>query len=400
MESLREIYISGPGPSSSHTIGPMKAALDFSCDLKNVDVIDVFLYGSLALTGAGHGTDVVITKALKDFKSKIHFLKNKGRLLHPNTMVFVAKKDNKIIKKQKYFSVGGGKIIKQFDDKKTDDLYKFKTFNDLKKYIEKRKISLVDFINETEDKDFDNYLCSQLSKMFKLIERNLKISGVLPGPLKTKRVAKDIFAEASILNGQEEKHIMLMTAFAYACSEGNAANDEVVTAPTCGSCGVLPSVLYYEYKYGNCDIPKIIDAMKVAGVFGNICKQNASISGAVLGCQAEVGVATAMAAAALCYIHDLSLYQTEYAAECALEHFLGLTCDPVGGYVHIPCIERNGVGAVRAYSSYLYAKNIAPHRKNKVSFDDVVSAMKETGLALHKDFKETALGGLARLFKR
>lgn len=399
MESIKDIFIEGPGPSSSHTIGPAKAAVDFRTDLGEVDNIIVTLCGSLALTGKGHSTDTVILKMLSDYKVEIVFDYNLVGLKHPNTVIFKAFKDGKIVKEKTYLSVGGGKVVSDLKDVKIKNVYPFNSFNEIKKYSEENHLSLVEIVNHFENSDINAYFENAINVMFKNIEANIKKDGILPGSLKLKRVSKSIYENSLKIEDPEEQKTMLITAFAYACLEGNASGDIVVTAPTCGSCGIVPSLLYFEYKYNHVAKEKLIDSLKVAGLFGNVCKKNASISGAVLGCQAEVGVASLMASAALAYIHNLSLYQIEYASEVALEHFLGLTCDPVDGYVQIPCIERNGIGALHAYNSYLYAKNIAPVRRNKVSFDDVVLAMKMTGESLNSDYKETSIGGLAKVIK-
>ncbi len=398
MDSIKKLFIVGPGPSSSHTIGPNRAALDFTKDLKNVDKIKVILYGSLALTGKGHFTDNVIINTLKGIDTEVYFDLIKKDLKHPNTMEFKAYFNGALVKEQIYYSIGGGEIVKDLKDVHKNDVYKLNHFNDIYKYISSMNMSLIDYVNENEGSDLDEYLSNVLDNMFKEVETNLKKEGTIPGPIGLKRVAKSIYENA--LNEEKvESKLMLISSFAYACLEGNACGDMVVTAPTCGSCGILPAVLYYEYNFKHKDKKALINSLKVAGLFGNICKENASISGAVLGCQAEVGVATAMATAALCYVNLLSTEQIQYGAEVALEHFLGLTCDPVLGYVQIPCIERNGIGAMRAYESYLYAKNIAPIRKNKVSFDKVVEAMRVTGVSLNSDYKETSRGGLASLIK-
>ncbi len=398
MDSIKNLFIVGPGPSSSHTIGPSKAALDFVKDINKVDKIIVTLYGSLALTGKGHFTDKAIKNSLKEINTEVNFDLNKKDLNHPNTMTFKAYLNGAEIKEQTYYSVGGGKIVTDLNKVSNDEVYKLKHFSDISAYISRMNMSLVDYVNENEDDSIDEYLEQTLDFMFEEVENNLKKEGQIPGPIGLIRVAKKIYENA--LNEQNNESIlMLISSFAYACLEGNASGDTVVTAPTCGSCGILPAVLYYEYNYKHKDKKTLIDSLKVAGLFGNICKENASISGAVLGCQAEVGVATAMATAALCYANSLTTEQIEYGAEVALEHFLGLTCDPVLGYVQIPCIERNGVGAMRAYESYLYAKNIAPIRKNKVSFDKVVEAMRVTGNSLNPDYKETSRGGLASIIK-
>lgn len=398
MESIKELFITGPGPSSSHTIGPSKAAKDFIIGLPKDSKIVVTLFGSLALTGKGHLTDKIIKDILINFDSEILFDFTTKDLKHPNTLTFKAYQNGNIIKDKTYYSIGGGKIVTDLNHIDSEIIYDLNTFEEIKEYCSRNKMSLVDYVNQKENKGIDSYLENVLDTMFKEVDSNINKEGLIPGSLRLSRVAKTIFNEAQKLS-DDEKKVMLLTAFAYSCVEGNASGDIVVTAPTCGSCGIIPATLYYEYHYKNIDKKTLIDSLKVAGLFGNLCKENASISGAMLGCQAEVGVASAMATAALCYINKLSTYQIEYGAEVALEHFLGLTCDPVDGYVQIPCIERNGIAAMRADVSYLYAKNIAPLRKNRVSFDDVVKAMKVTGESLNSDYKETSIGGLASLIR-
>lgn len=399
MESIKNIFIIGYGPSSSHTIGPYKACLSF-IENNDFDFVEVYLYGSLALTGRGHLTDVIIKKALNSIPNEVIFVNKLDNLKHPNTLLCKGYKNNILIKEQEYYSLGGGKISKNLDKNYiSEDVYPFNNFEEIKEYLKSNNLDLINFINKFENNDLDEYFENIFNKIIFEVENNLFKEGIIPGKLKLQRVSKKIYNDALKLNSEEEKKVMLVTSFAYACSEGNACGEEVVTAPTCGSCGVLPSICYYEYKYNKRDKKDIINALKIAGLIGNICKCNASISGAVHGCQAEIGVAASMASAALAYLNNLSLYQIEYAAEVALEHFLGLTCDPVMGYVQIPCIERNGIAAMRAYTSYFYAKNISIYRVNRVSLDDVVYTMRITGDSLNPDYKETSKGGLAKLFK-
>lgn len=256
---------------------------------------------------------------------------------------------------------------------------------------------LKEFVDNFESSDIDEYLNNIVETMFKSIEDGLSKTSKIPG-LGLERVASKLYENSLLLEGSEKVN-MLLTSFAYAVSENNASGEMIVTAPTCGSAGIIPSILYYEEKINKIDRKKIIDSLKVGGIFGNLAKKNASISGAIGGCQAEIGVASAMGAAIFAYINNLSIYQIEYASEVALEHFLGLTCDPVKGYVQIPCIERNGIGVLRSYNSYLYSKNIAPLRKNKVSYDEVIETMKITGNDLSSLYKETSEGGLAKIIK-
>ena len=402
MPSIKYIYKIGPGPSSSHTIGPYHAAMNFMQKYKDVDEVKVILYGSLALTGKGHGTDKILLETLYGRKTSIEFNYDLENLQHPNTLDFYGYQNGKLIGKKRYYSIGGGEI--EIEGEKRPErkkIYPFNTFDGLKNYMNKHSISdIAQVVDTFEGKIIDEHLNTVFDYMINEIESNLDKTGYLPGNLGVKRVAKDIYTKALNTEDPFEKRILFITAYAYAASEGNAAGSLVVTAPTCGSCGVLPALLYYEQEFRAVDRSQIINALKVAGLLANIIIKNASISGATLGCQAEIGSAASIAGAALAHIHGLSTYQIEYAAELALEHFLGLTCDPVNGYVQIPCIERNGIGALRSLMSYIYAKDISILRKNKVSFDEVVKAMKITGESLSKDYKETAIGGLAKIIHK
>lgn len=407
MKSIKELYKIGPGPSSSHTIGPFKAINHFINENKNLidneSMIHIILYGSLALTGKGHLTDKILGEVLNknNIKSSIIFDISKRDLLHPNTMEILLIKEEKIIKKHTYFSIGGGDIlIDSLDNLKEKEVYPFNSFNEIKIYAKTNTIfDLKDIVDEFEDKDINEYLKNILYTMLESVKFGLDQEGYLPGSLHIKKIAKELFNNANKINYDVEKIEMLLTSFAYAVSENNASGNVVVTAPTCGSCGIIPSILFYYKFYKNYDDEKLINSLKVASLFGNVAKTKASISGAVHGCQAEIGVASAMGAAMFSYLNNLNIYQIEYASEVALEHFLGLTCDPVKGMVQIPCIERNGIGVLRSKSAYLYAKNISILRKNRVSFDNCVEAMKITGDSLKTEYKETSEGGLAKIIE-
>ena len=409
LDSIKNLYIYGPGPSSSHTIGPYRASLDFVNSNKkdfNFTRIDVILYGSLALTGIGHGTDKIIKDTIeKEFNIKCNVLFNidEKNLEHPNTMRFLGYNDKNEVISNKYFSIGGGEIVKDnlsLKEKK-NYVYPFSSFTDVKNYAKEHQIEDLSKIADIfEDNDLNYYLLDILDKMLKSVEVGLSLDGVLPGTLKLKKVAKKMYENALTINDVAERKEMLLSAFSYAVSENNADGKMIVTGPTCGSAGIIPSILYYYKNYLNTSDEKLINSLKVGAFFGLVAKQNASISGAMDGCQAEIGVASSMGAAILSYLNNLTIYQIEYASEVALEHFLGLTCDPVEGYVQIPCIERNGIGVLRSYASYLYAKNIAPLRKNRVSYDDVIKTMKMTGDDIDPSYKETSIGGLARILKK
>lgn len=405
MKSLEKLFRIGEGPSSSHTIAPGNAAASFKRLLSSeVTSVHVILYGSLALTGVGHGTDTSIKKNLLPYFSYFSF-DTKTKVQHPNEMKFVAMKGDKALFERTYDSLGGGEISSPDDPAVNErDIYPFRTFDEIKEYIQKNHLSdMKEFCLRFESISIDAYLGKVVDVMFSSVRNGLSASGKIiangNSRLQVTRKASDIYHNALTIQDSEARRTMILSSYAYAVSEGNACHEELVTAPTCGSSGILPAVLYYAYHDLGISKEKIKDSLYLAGMIGNIVKQNASIAGAIGGCQAEVGTATSMASAALCYLDDLSLYQAEYASECAMEHFLGLSCDPVDGYVIIPCIERNGIGTLHAYDSYLYAKYIAPLKKNQVSFDNVVSAMKLTGDALASAYKETALGGLAHILK-
>lgn len=397
MKSLYSLYRIGPGPSSSHTIGPKIAAEDFLSHLVDVDQIDVFLYASFALTGPGHKTDLIIKKVLKDYPTNIHFdIKEKSP--HPNTVKFIGYKNNEPIIERTYLSIGGGELICLEDDSvESKDIYPFNNFTEIKQYLYENNItSLADFVYLYEKDDIKQYLGKILEAMFSSIEKGLSTEGKVQAGknLFIDRVAPKLYQ--SQLNSSNKDNTMLLASFAYAVSEENASGGELVTAPTCGSAGVLPAVLYYSYLSGKSN-SELIDALAVAGLVGNLFKQNATISGAVGGCQAEIGVAVCMASAALCHLDHLTIEQIEYAAELAMEHQLGLTCDPIDGFVAIPCIERNAVGAVRALESYTFAKWVSTNRKNVMSLDDIIETMKITGDGLSSDYKETSIGGISKI---
>lgn len=407
MKSLSKLYRYGPGPSSSHTIAPAIAARSFKGLIEKLspDKIRVTLYGSLALTGQGHKTDLAVIDALKPYETEVVF-DEKTRVIHPLSLCFEAFKGTELLLARHYASLGGGEVTSTDDESVCEkDIYPYRNLEEIKADMSARAIpNLKEFCLLYEDSSIDGYLLDALKRMFAAIERGLQTEEYLPSNdnprLHWKRCAKGIYKTALDIHDPDAKREMLISAFAYAAAENSASGAEVVTAPTCGSSGVLPAILYYEYKILGKPLEQVRDSLYAAGIFGNLVKQNASIAGAIGGCQAEIGTASSMAAAALCELEGLSLYQSEYAAECAMEHFLGLSCDPVDGYVIIPCIERNGMGALRAYDSYLYARYIAPLRKNQVSFDDVVEAMKLTGDSLTSAYKETAEGGLAEILKR
>ncbi|MBP5091506.1 MAG: L-serine ammonia-lyase, iron-sulfur-dependent, subunit alpha [Bacilli bacterium] len=406
MKSLSKLFRIGLGPSSSHTIAPSIAAACFRrfLDEDNSVEVEVTFYGSLAATGIGHHSDRAVKEALLPFSSHIVFDPH-THVDHPLTMGFSAVlKDGTKINKT-YVSLGGGEVSSPDDQEANEgDIYPFKNLKEIISFMRKEGIKTwKEFCLRYEKEDIDDYLKDALRHMFSCIEKGLSSKADIPANgnprLHWKRSAGAIYQRAQTIEDLDAKREILLTAYAYAVAESSASGEDIVTAPTCGSSGVLPAILYYEYHDLGKPFDEVKDALYGAGIFGNIVKQNASIAGAIGGCQAEIGTASSMAAAAFCELSGLKIREQEYAAECAMEHFLGLSCDPVDGYVIIPCIERNGMGALRAYDAYLYARYISPIRMNMVSFDDVVGAMKLTGDALTSAYKETAEGGLAKILK-
>lgn len=399
MESIRSLIKIGVGPSSSHTFGPMQASKVILEKHNNGDFFDVYLYGSLSLTGKGHLTDAIIESVLPKNKVKVHFM-DTSLPGHPNGMEFVVKENGEDFKYTVY-SVGGGAIL--FDGKtlkKEQAIYPHKSMDEIMEYLESNQLSFFDYVLKYEDNNIISYLNDVLDAMFKSVEDGLCDTGLLPGTLELKKVAKDLYNHALNESNVGEQERLFLSSYAYAVSEQNAAGHTIVTSPTCGASGILPAVLYFSKNNINIDRDKIIEALAVASLFGNVIKRNATISGAKGGCQAEVGSACAMAAASYALVLGLNNNAIEYAAEMGLEHNLGLTCDPVRGYVQIPCIERNGFGAIRAVDAALYAKRLGQLRDNKISFDAVVRVMNETGNDLHEHYKETSLGGLAKEYER
>lgn len=399
MESLRELFKIGKGPSSSHTMGPERAANIIKKRFgENAEYV-VDLYGSLSMTGKGHLTDYIIHETLGE-NCQVNFCEE-TLPFHPNGMVFHIYQDGELKDDITAYSVGGGSIVWEGEDDfslSRKNVYREKNLKEILETLDRNAYSFYDYVMEHENALFVDYLYEILDTMFDSVERGLKREGTIPGKLQLPRVAKQMYTQAINLPAGSERETLTLSSYAYAVAEENASGQTIVTAPTCGSSGVLPAILYYCYKQLNVEKPRLIKALAVAGVFGNVIKNNASISGADAGCQAEIGSACAMGAALYAWILGLNNSLIEYAAEMGLEHNLGLTCDPVGGYVQIPCIERNGYAALRAIDCAIYAKNLGYVRKNKVSFDAVVNVMKNTGHDLNKAYKETSLGGLALEF--
>ncbi len=400
MESISEIYRIGTGPSSSHTMGPRKAAQLFKESVPQAVRFNVDLYGSLAATGKGHLTD----KALEDVLSpagEVTISLQADIVLdyHTNGMKFTAyDKDGNVLSEKIVFSVGGGKIVWQDEilsgESSVKSIYPMKRISDILEWCEKTGRTYWEYVDDCEGEWIWDYLHEVWEVMKAAVTRGLEAEGVLPGGLGVRRKAVSYYMKASGYSSNLKSR-GLVYSYALAVSEENASGGMIVTAPTCGSCGVLPAVLYHLYLSRGFSEKRILRALATAGIFGNVVKTNASISGAEVGCQGEVGVACAMAAAAASQLFGGSPAQIEYAAEMGLEHHLGLTCDPVCGLVQIPCIERNAYAAARALDSNLYAS--FSDGVHSVSFDRVVSVMKQTGHDLPSVYKETSQGGLAAI---
>lgn len=400
MKSLRELYRIGKGPSSSHTMGPQKAAKIFLEKNPSAKQFKVTLYGSLAATGKGHMTDTAIIEVLSAAAPvEIDWQPSVFLPYHPNGMKFVAYADeDKVADEWTVYSIGGGALSegKGRDDMfNTPEVYDMNTMSDIMNWCYETGRNYWEYVDQCEDLGFWDYLLEVWHMMQQAVERGLNHEGRLPGPLNLTRKAPTYYVKASGYK-QSLQSRGLVYAYALAVSEENASGGTIVTAPTCGASGVLPAVLYHLSRGHNFNDTRILHALATAGLIGNIVKKNASISGADVGCQGEVGVACAMASGAACQLFGGSPSQIEYAAEMGLEHHLGMTCDPVCGLVQIPCIERNAYAAARALDSNLYAAfSDGIHR---VSFDKVVDVMKHTGHDIPSLYKETSEGGLAKGF--
>lgn len=396
MKSLTAIYRIGCGPSSSHTIGPERACELFKAAYPSADRYKAVLYGSLSQTGVGHGTDRVIKKTFAPIPCEIVFDKSDTPLAHPNTMILYAFADNKQIASSRVESVGGGKIVvdgMQYGE--GEDVYPECSFEKIAEYCTSENIRLWEYVKRFEGEEILEYLSRVWSEMKRSIADGLSDDGILPGGLEVQKRAKQLYSKQHIDESAETRENRMVCAFAFAVSEQNACAQRIVTAPTCGASGVLPAVLYYQQQKRGYSDMDIVRALAVGGIIGNLIKTNASISGSECGCQAEIGSACAMAAAALGELFGLSLDKIEYAAEIAIEHHLGLTCDPICGLVQIPCIERNAVAAMRAINAVSLASFLSDSRK--ISLDKVIKVMRQTGLDISNQYKETAAGGLAKL---
>ncbi len=401
MKSIREIYKIGKGPSSSHTMGPERAALLFLKRYPDATSFRVTLYGSLSKTGVGHGTDRVLLDTLGRERTKIVFSQESWEGMHPNTLDFSAFAEDIEIGHLRVESIGGGdiRVPGERDSEEAEEVYIEHSFAEIADFCKWRYIqTLSEYVELNEGSEIWAFLMEVWQAMKKAIEEGLSKDGVLPGGLNVHRKAKYLYGQVPEDDVPALKEFQTIAAYAYAVAEQNADNGTVVTAPTCGACGVLPAVLKYAQVTRGFSDEEICRGLATAGIIGNLTKTNASISGAECGCQAEIGTACSMAAAALAELYGQNLDQVEYAAEVAMEHHLGLTCDPICGLVQIPCIERNAVAAVRAMNACNLSYFLTGSRN--ISYDMVCRAMKETGVNLDHRFRETSEGGLAKLYNR
>lgn len=399
MKSLRELYRIGTGPSSSHTMGPRYAASAFCERHKDASAFEVTLYGSLAATGKGHMTDVAILQELEPVAPvKLNWHPEIVLPYHPNGMNFKSfDASGKMTDDWTVYSVGGGALEEEGKDSATPDVYELTTMNEILEWCRENGTNLWEYVDRCEGPEIWDYLREVWHVMIASVERGIVAEGVLPGPLHLKRKAVTYNIKASGYTASLHNRGLIFS-YALAVSEENAAGGIIATAPTCGSCGVLPGVLYYLWRSRNFPESRMLRALATAGLIGNIAKHTASISGAEAGCQAEVGVACAMASGASCQLFAGSPTQIEYAAEMGLEHHLGLTCDPVCGLVQVPCIERNAYAAARALDCNIFSA--FSDGSHLVSYDSVLEVMMQTGKDLPSIYRETSMGGLAKDYKR
>ena len=400
MKSIRQIYKIGKGPSSSHTMGPASAAEHFKAEYPQADSFQVILYGSLSKTGVGHGTDRVIRQVLSPLPADIIFSKEVLENAHPNTLDLIAFKDGQELGRLRVESIGGGDIrVPGQTLLDPPEVYPENSFAEIADFCKWRYIhKLSDYVELNEGEEIWDFLREVWQTMKQSITDGLSATGVLPGGLNVQRKAKYLLEQNPEEDVPALREFQYIAAYAYAVAEQNADNGTVVTAPTCGACGVLPAVLKYAQDTRGYTDEQILRGLAAAGIIGTLTKRNASISGAECGCQAEIGTACSMAAAALAELYGQNMDQAEYAAEVAMEHHLGLTCDPICGLVQIPCIERNAVAAMRAMNACNLSYFLTGSRN--ISYDMVCRAMHETGINLNHRFRETSEGGLAKIYAR
>ena len=396
MRSIKEIFIIGHGPSSSHTMGPAFACEHILKKYPNATKIGVTLFGSLALTGKGHLTDKIIDETLSNIPHDIHF-DYKSEKDHPNTMEFDVYLKEGTIKKESIISIGGGTILTSDSKLKEKELYPHNSMKEILAYCATNSISLVDYVLKFENKNIIKYLRKVIKVMDDAHLRGIQAEGDLPGKLHVARKAKAMLENDKKTKKKNKDVAMMVSITSFAVAEENASGGIIVTAPTCGSAGVVPGVITY-LRMKHIKESLIVKGLLVAGLIGILAKSNASVSGAECGCQAEIGVACAMSAALVATAFDFSNEKVAQAAEIALEHSLGLTCDPVDGYVQIPCIERCAIFAMKAINAVKLAE-IIPFSEAKVTLDDSIKTMYQTGKDLRSDYKETSIGGLAKIIK-
>ncbi len=399
MQSLRYLYRIGRGPSSSHTMGPIAAAERFLAAYPDAPSYRAVLYGSLAKTGRGHMTDRAISETFGSRPCEIVFDVETPTDFHPNMLDLIASDGEKELARKRYYSIGGGEVVAEGEQlTEHGDVYPLDSFTAISEYCRERDMRIWQYVQQCEGAEIWDYLAEVWAVMQNAIKQGLVAEGVLHGGIGTQRKARYLYRQKHIDESDETKTNRLICAYAYAVSEQNASGGTIVTAPTCGACGVVPAVLKFLQPKRNFSETQILHALATAGIIGNLIKTNASISGAECGCQAEIGTACSMAAAAAAELYELDLDQIEYAAEMSIEHHLGLTCDPILGLVQIPCIERNAIAAMRALNAVNLADFLADSRK--ISFDMIVDTMYETGKDLRVMYRETAEGGLAKNFKQ
>ncbi len=397
MKSLRELYKIGRGPSSSHTMGPDRASRLFLAENPDADSFRAILYGSLARTGKGHCTDTAILDVLGAERTEIVWDTQPRDFVHPNTMELFAYKDGKEVDKMHILSIGGGAIsVEGRPDTESEHIYPENSFHEIAEFCKTHRMRISDYVEKREGPEIWDYLQEVWQVMVNAIDDGLRVTGVLHGGLGVERKAQYLLNQRHIDESSRTRENRIVCAYAFAVAEHNADAGVIVTAPTCGACGVVPAALRYMQEQKGFSDRQIVRALAVGGIIGNLVKENASISGAECGCQAEIGTACSMCAAALAELHEMGIDQIEYAAEVAMEHHLGLTCDPIKGLVQIPCIERNAVAAMRAINALSLANFLSSTRR--ISFDMVVETMYETGRDLHRHYRETSQGGLAKLY--
>lgn len=396
MQSIREIYKIGYGPSSSHTIGPVRASNIFKKKNPKANDFRVTLYGSLAATGKGHHTDVAIEKTFKPSNVEIIWVADEELPLHPNGMKFEVLQDGNVSNEWIVYSIGGGDLRDETGILNDERVYTHKNLTDILEWCQNNGKTFWGYVEDHEGPEIWDFLKNVWKIMKRSIKTGLDNEGVLPGEIKLARKASSYYMRAKNSRGAV-KNQGLLFSYALAVSEENADGGEIVTAPTCGSSGVLPAIMYYLKSEENISEKKILRALATAGLIANVVKRNASISGAEVGCQGEIGTACAMAAGAAAQIMGGSLRQIEYSAEMGFEHNLGLTCDPIAGYVQIPCIERNAIAAGKALECTIYA--MFSDGGHKISFDKAVLTMAETGRDIQSAYRETGIGGLAKDWK-